>query len=291
MGVEQKCMCVVCGREFTHRTENYGRPRLYCSVECRNARPKRGKTISIVKCRCCGKDFVRNGESVRECCSAACSIAEIHRQAAHYRNNGSDCKAFRDWVVSLCLNGYGYYRTADALGLNRWTVLSWTARSKGRKGSHKSRRYFSYPSAQSADEWIEILRAEVTLPDSTTETMIGSRRVFIACDPVHILKGTDQLTAIIASRLQMDPFDGSIYGFCGYNHESVRYLFWDGAEFSVVTRRREQGTYPWPSPLLGAVMQLSPQDFELILRGRINIRDNRRLDWDSINLSGMETSE
>lgn len=291
MSIAQKSTCVSCGGGFTYQTQNHGRPRLYCSVECRRAKSNRGSITSVVKCHNCGKNFTRLGKSKRGCCSRTCAIADVRRQAVHYRDKEPACGAFRDWVVSLCLNGYGYEATSEALGLSRWTVQSWVARSKGRKSRHKSRRYFGYPDAQSADEWVEKLRTEVTLPTCGLEPISMDRPVFIVCGTVDAKKGIDQLSAIVAGRLRMNPFDGSVYVFCGCNHESIRYMFWDGAEFCVVARRRERGTYLWPSPQLGAVMALTPQDFELILLGRGKSYDNRSLDWDSLNISGTENTE
>lgn len=100
-------------------------------------------------------------------------------------------------------------------------------------------------------------------------------------------KGGWQLSTIIEGRLRMNPFDGSVYAFCGKERDSIRCMFWDGTEFCVVTHRCAGGTYPWPAPQLGTSIPVSSDDFSLILRGHKKY-STIGLGWESINISDAE---
>ncbi len=268
MSIIQKGTCIECGKLFATETENRGRPRMYCSAECQKARSKR-ESSNLLRCRNCGKEFASAREPSRICCSKACAVADIRRQTADWKSTCSH--GFREWAVSLCLDGYGCVATADALGISQWTLKGWIRQYKDYGRTSGTMGRYSYLDAQNPCEWIERLRLEATPAEHDKNPITDNRRIFLVCGRVKGKRRAgraDQLAIIVEGRLQMDPFDGSVYAFCGGRLAPVFCMYWDGAGFFVVTRRCEHGTYPWPSPQLGKVMPVTPEDLEIILSGR-----------------------
>ena len=72
--------CKSCGKKL--RQKPLGKPRIFCSVECRrgwwkinNVSPNR-KAYYCLICSCCGKEFESYGNGSRKYCSHACYIQD-----------------------------------------------------------------------------------------------------------------------------------------------------------------------------------------------------------------------
>lgn len=99
--------------------------------------------------------------------------------------------------------------------------------------------------------------------------MIGpppGARVFLACGVTDMRRGMDSLAALVQQSLDADPFDGSLYAFRGRKGRLVKCLWHDGVGLCLLTKRIEQGAFPWPATPSGKVV-LSPAQMSLLLEG------------------------
>lgn len=281
--------CSVCGKNIEQQQR--GRRRKYCSRKCSNAyhnhksamKPK--LPTGLTKCVECGKEFEREDNSKRECCSRLCEqargrrdeVEEIRQLTAEERQRDS-FRGFRNWALELHYNGYGRKSITDALGLSKRGLKTWLEKfTREAEGNWRRNRqlktpgnqpYYSYSDSKTAAEWLTALRKGVINTQyCDSDTLLESRPIFIVCGVRNMRKSADSLSTIIQHELQMNPFEGNIFAFCGKKREKIRYLYWDGSGFIMTLRRREHGTYPWPPPNLGKVISVTSQDFEIVLRG------------------------
>ena len=59
-------------------------------------------------------------------------------------------------------------------------------------------------------------------------------------------KGIDGLAAMIQGQLRLNPFDKSLYLFCGRNRSKMKGLLWEGDGFLLLYKRLENGSFRWP---------------------------------------------
>lgn len=70
--------------------------------------------------------------------------------------------------------------------------------------------------------------------------------VYIVTGYTDMRKGIDGLAEIISGKLQLDPFDRSLFLFCGKNSRKLKGLLWEGDGFLLLNKRLENGRYRWP---------------------------------------------
>ena len=70
---------------------------------------------------------------------------------------------------------------------------------------------------------------------------ISAEHVFIACGYTDMRKSIDGLSAIIAQQFQMDPFQLSLFLFCGRRRDRFKALLWQGDGFLLLYKRLEKG--------------------------------------------------
>ncbi len=76
--------------------------------------------------------------------------------------------------------------------------------------------------------------------------------------------GLDGLLGIIQYTLNRNPFDGDVYVFCDSTHTMLKYLEWDGAGFEISKRRAQSGSYPWPPPEAGLMVETTEKEFAFL---------------------------
>lgn len=90
--------------------------------------------------------------------------------------------------------------------------------------------------------------------------------MFLACGVTDMRAGMDSLAALVQRALGADPFDGAVYLFRGRKGRLVECLWHDGAGLCLLTKRIEQGAFPWPATPAGSVV-LTPARMALLLEG------------------------
>lgn len=66
---------------------------------------------------------------------------------------------------------------------------------------------------------------------------ISVEHVFIACGYTDMRKSIDGLSAIIVQQFQMDPFQPSLFLFCGRRRDRFKALLWQGDGFLLLYKR------------------------------------------------------
>lgn len=79
-------------------------------------------------------------------------------------------------------------------------------------------------------------------------------------------KGIDGLAAMIQGNLSMNPFNKSLFLFCGRNRCKMKGLLWEGDGFLLLYKRLENGSFKWPRNETEA-RKLSPQQIRWLLEG------------------------
>ena len=79
-------------------------------------------------------------------------------------------------------------------------------------------------------------------------------------------KSIDGLSAIIAQQFQMDPFQLSLFLFCGRRRDRFKALFWQGDGFLLLYKRIEKGRLQWPNTP-DEVRELTSQQFRWLMEG------------------------
>ena len=99
--------------------------------------------------------------------------------------------------------------------------------------------------------------------------MIGlsaGTRVWLAAGVTDMRKGFDGLLAIAQNILKQDPYRGHVFVFRGRRGDRIKLLWWCGDGLCLLTKRLEQGHFPWPVSDQGAVA-LSPAQLAMLLEG------------------------
>jgi len=91
-------------------------------------------------------------------------------------------------------------------------------------------------------------------------------KVYVACGNTDMRKSIDGLSAIVAQQFKLDPFDKSLFLFCGRRRDRMKGLLWEGDGFLLLYKRLEGGTFTWPKDAR-QVIELSPQQYRWLMEG------------------------
>jgi len=75
---------------------------------------------------------------------------------------------------------------------------------------------------------------------------IPAKTVYIACGYTDMRKQIDGLAAVVQQVFKLDPFERSLYLFCGKRCDRVKALYWEGDGFVLLYKRLERGRFQWP---------------------------------------------
>lgn len=91
-------------------------------------------------------------------------------------------------------------------------------------------------------------------------------RIFIACGYTDMRRQIDGLAAIVQMNFQLDPFQNSLFLFCGKKRDRMKALFWEGDGFLLLYKRLETGMFQWPKST-EEVREITPQQYRWLLEG------------------------
>jgi len=89
-------------------------------------------------------------------------------------------------------------------------------------------------------------------------------KVYLACRPVSMRYGFDGLAAQVSQLLGADPFCGHLFLFRSKRADYLKCLYWDGSGLCLFAKRLEQGKFPWP-PIVDGAMVLTPAQLALLV--------------------------
>lgn len=91
-------------------------------------------------------------------------------------------------------------------------------------------------------------------------------RVFLASGYTDMRKSIDGLSVIIQKQFNLDPFQPSLFLFCGRKRDRIKGLLWRGDGFMLFYKRFESGSLQWPRST-NELIELSPQQFRWLMEG------------------------
>ncbi|MDR2832225.1 MAG: IS66 family insertion sequence element accessory protein TnpB [Streptococcaceae bacterium] len=71
--------------------------------------------------------------------------------------------------------------------------------------------------------------------------------IFVICGKTDLRKGIDGLATLVTEEYGMDPFDQSLFLFCGSQPNRFKALYWDTTGFILLYKRFENGKLQWPN--------------------------------------------
>jgi transposase len=93
-----------------------------------------------------------------------------------------------------------------------------------------------------------------------------AQQIYIACGYTDMRKSIDGLAALVQQNFQLNPFQNSLFLFCGTRRDRLKALYWEGDGFVLLYKRLESGSFKWPKNE-EAVRFITPQEFRWLLEG------------------------
>lgn len=91
-------------------------------------------------------------------------------------------------------------------------------------------------------------------------------KVYLACGFTDLRMGIDGLSAMVQQQFLLDPFNSSLYLFCGRRKDRIKGLLWEGDGFLLLYKRLENGRYQWPRSTQEAV-SITEQQYRWLMEG------------------------
>lgn len=90
--------------------------------------------------------------------------------------------------------------------------------------------------------------------------------IYIACGHTDMRKAIDGLSALVEQSFQLNPYQNSLFLFCGRRRDRIKALLWQGDGFLLLYKRLESGSYQWPKDP-EAVRTITKQELRWLLEG------------------------
>ena len=108
-------------------------------------------------------------------------------------------------------------------------------------------------------------------------------RIFLSCGHTDMRKSIDGLASMVTQNFNLDPFNRSLFLFCGRRRDRIKGLLWEGDGFLLLYKRLEAGSFTWPKDET-EVIELNSQQYRWLMEGlsihqkkTIQKLDNRRI--------------
>jgi transposase len=106
-------------------------------------------------------------------------------------------------------------------------------------------------------------------------------RIFVRPGPTDMRKQINGLAIIAEAEMELPPFSGNLYLFCGRSKKVLKVLYWDRNGFCLWMKRLEEGRFPWPSDALAA-REIDRDQVVLLLRGIDFWHEHRSLSYKTV---------
>jgi transposase len=109
---------------------------------------------------------------------------------------------------------------------------------------------------------------------------ISRLRIFIRPGSTDMRKQINGLACLV-EELAQDPFSGNLYLFCGKTRKVLKALYWDKTGFSLLQKRLEKDSFPWPRTP-DEVKEISEAEMRMLLSGIDFFRAHKTLHYRSV---------
>ena len=93
-----------------------------------------------------------------------------------------------------------------------------------------------------------------------------ANRIYIACGKTDMRMSIDGLAAMIQENFKLNPFENSLFLFCGGKTDRLKALYWEGDGFVLLYKRLDNSRFQWPKTHED-VRLISDQEFRWLLEG------------------------
>ena len=93
-----------------------------------------------------------------------------------------------------------------------------------------------------------------------------AKDIYIACGYTDMRKQIDGLATIVQQQFQLDPFQPSLFLFCGKRRDRIKALLWESDGFVLLYKRLENGNFKWPRKD-SDVRAITWQEFRWLMEG------------------------
>ena len=91
-------------------------------------------------------------------------------------------------------------------------------------------------------------------------------QVYLVTGYTDMRRGIDGLASVVQGALQLDPFQHSLFLFCGRKRDRIKGLVWEGDGFLLLYKRLDNGAFRWPRNRKEARL-LTEQEIRWLLEG------------------------
>ena len=92
------------------------------------------------------------------------------------------------------------------------------------------------------------------------------KSIFIVCGYTDMRKSIDGLIGIVKNTYDLDPFQNSLFLFCGRRGDRLKALHWENDGFILMYKRLESGRFQWPRTK-SEVRDITWQEFRWLMEG------------------------
>lgn len=91
--------------------------------------------------------------------------------------------------------------------------------------------------------------------------------VYLHVAPVDFRKAINGLAQVVEQSIKLSPMSEALFVFGAKSRDKVKVLYWDQSGFCLWYKRLEKERFAWPRRAGEAVMALSSEQFDWLLRG------------------------
>ena len=93
------------------------------------------------------------------------------------------------------------------------------------------------------------------------------KNIYIVCGYTDMRKQIDGLAALVQEQYELDPFDPSLFLFCGRRSDRIKGLLWEGDGFLLLYKRLAgNNRFKWPRHP-EEVRAITRQEFKWLMEG------------------------
>ncbi len=90
--------------------------------------------------------------------------------------------------------------------------------------------------------------------------------IYVVCGYTDMRKSITGLAAIIKYQFKLNPFERSVFLFCGKRADRMKALLWEEDGFLLLYKILEESTYQWPRSE-AEVQKITVQEYHRLLEG------------------------
>jgi transposase len=95
--------------------------------------------------------------------------------------------------------------------------------------------------------------------------LTAGQRILLALEPTDFRKGIDSLAGLCKSRLDEDPYVGTVFAFINRRKTALKVLVFDGNGFWLIMKRFSKGKLHWWPSDKGDTLEVRAEALQILL--------------------------